>query len=348
MKRFLPTILCFALALLFSAIAVWMVGESPLNVIKILSVSAFGGYENFSYTLYYATPLLLTGSAVSLALRAGLFNIGAEGQLYMGALGAALWGAFTRNWFSPGSPSSVLAGLTLLGAFAISFAGGALWGALAGYLKTHKKVHEVIATIMLNFIALALTNWVILNVIKNPDTQNLETLPIAEQLRFAPIWKHITVGLPAAITIAAITLISIEYSWWGFRVRATGLNDLAARTAGIRTGRTMLQAMGLSGGISGLVGFHEVYCNSYRLLDSFSPGYGFMGLAIALLSGGRISTLIFSALLFGALHKGALDLDLETEKITRDLSAVIQALVLVALAAQPALTRVLSRKTEPN
>ena len=333
MKKFAPTLLAFALAMLLTAIAVVFVGESPLNVFKVLAVSAFGSTENISYTLFYATPLLLTGAAVALALEAGLFNIGAEGQLFMGAAAAAAWGAFTRQWFGAETASSLLVIATVFGGVLASFCAGALWGAIAGYLKTHRQVHEVLATIMLNFIAYAFVNWLVLNPLKNPDTQNLETVWIAEPLRLPRLWQHVTWGLPFALLIAVAALLAIKYSWWGFRVRATGQNSDAAKIGGIHTGKTMLQAMALSGGVAGLVGFHEVFLNSYRLLDAFSASYGFTGLAIALLARGNVPTLIFSALLFAGLHKGALDLDLETEKVTRDLSAVIQALVLVALAA---------------
>lgn len=339
MKKSVRAIASIALALVLTAIAVALVGESPLHVFQVLAESALGTTENISYTLFYATPLLLTGAAVALALEAGLFNIGAEGQLFMGAVAAASWGAFTRQWFSAETSSSVLVIATVMGGIAVSFLAGAAWGAIAGYLKTRRQVHEVLATIMLNFIAYAFVNWMVLNPLKNPETQNLETVWIAEPLRIAKLWQHATWGLPFALIIAVAALTAIKYSWWGFRVRATGQNSDAAKLGGINTGKTMLQAMALSGGVAGLVGFHEVFCNSYRLLDSFSTGYGFTGLAIALLARGNIPTLILSTVLFAALHKGALDLDLETENVTRDLSAVIQALVLVALAAIPARRR---------
>lgn len=311
----------------------WLVGENPWTVFKVLATSAFGGIENTSYTLFYATPLLLTGTAVAVALEAGLFNIGAEGQLYMGAVAAAAWGAATRGWFIEGHASGLLTAFVLLMGLLLSFGAGAIWGGLAGYLRTKRNTHEVIATIMLNFVALAFSNWVILNPLKNPETQNLETVWVAEPMRMKALWQHVTPGLPFALLVCTAVLLAIRYSWWGFRVRATGQNESAARLAGVNVSRTALLTMALSGGIAGLVGFHEVYCNAYRLLDSFSPSYGFMGLAVALLARGNVPLLVCSALLFGALHKGALDLDLETEHVTRDLSAVIQALILVALAA---------------
>lgn len=332
-NRALVLLASLAAALALTSLAVWLVGEAPVHVLKVLALSAFGSPENVSYTLFYATPLLLTGTAVAIALEAGLFNIGAEGQLYMGAVAAAAWGTLTRDWFQGAEGSALLIAFTLVTGFLVSFAAGAVWGGLAGYLRTRRQVHEVLATIMLNFIALAFANWAILNPLKNPETQNSETVWVAEALRIDRLWNHVTPGLPIALVTATALLLAIRYSWWGFRVRATGQNEPAARLAGVGVNATMFYAMALSGGVAGLVGFHEVYCNAYRLLDSFSPSYGFMGLAVALLARGNVPLLIFASLLFGALHKGALDLDLETEKVTRDLSAVIQALILVALAA---------------
>lgn len=160
------------------------------------------------------------------------------------------------------------------------------------------------------------------------------------------LWNQTTFGFPLALAIAALALWAVRRTWWGFRLRATGQNEPAAKLAGIATGRTAFMSMALSGGIAGLVGFHEVFLNSYRLLDGFSGGYGFTGLAIALLARGSIPGIVFSALLFGALHKGALDLDLETEKVTRDLSAVIQALILLALAAQPKIAELVDRSNK--
>ena len=333
----------WALALLLTSIAVWAVGESPLNVLKILGVSAFGSIDNITYTLYFATPMLLTGAAVALALEAGLFNIGAEGQLYVGAVCAASWGAFSRHWL-PGVTGFSFGGaaVVLVGAL-VAFGGGALWGAIAGYLRTKRNVHEVISTIMLNFIGMALVNWAVLNPLKNQDTQILETVSIGNAFRVPHLWHQTTYGLPLALVIVVAVLWSVKKTWWGFRVRATGQNENAARTAGIPVGRTAFVTMALSGGIAGLVGFHTVFLDSYRMVDGFSAGFGFTGLAVALLARGSIPGLIFSAILFGGLHKGTLDLDLETEKVTRDLSAVIQALILVALAAQPKIAQVIEK-----
>ena len=329
MRTLLPQFLAWLSVFIITALIVMAVGEKPLAVLQVLWNSAFGSAENFSYTLFYATPMLLTGTAVSLALSAGLFNIGAEGQLYVGSLCAITWAYFTRNWVMG-------AALAVFGGALFAFAGGAAWGWLAGYLRVRRSTHEVIATIMLNFIAMAFANWVILNPLKNPENQSLETIWISEHQRIPHMWMQATYGLLLALLVSGFVLWFVRRSWWGFRVRATGANETAAKLAGIQTGHTAMMAMAISGGIAGLVGFHEIYMSSYRLIDSFSPGYGFTGLAIALLARGNFPKMIVATLMLAALHKGALDLDLETEKITRDLSSVIQALILVALAVSSA------------
>lgn len=344
LKYTLTIAVSWILALALTSVAVKLVGDSPMHVLKVLASSSFGSLENFSYTLFFAVPMLLTGAAVALALEAGMFNIGAEGQLYMGAVCAAAWGMAANKLISPD-----LAGLHFVNAIIIvvgalaAFAGGAAWGAIAGYLRTKRGVHEVIATIMLNFIAMALVNWAILGPLKNPETQNLETVPLAPALRIPRLWQQTTWGFPMALLLAMLVLLAVRHTWWGFRVRATGQNEAAASKAGIAVTRTAFLTMAFSGGIAGLVGFNEVFLNSYRLLDGFSSGYGFTGLAIALLARGSPLGLALSALLLAGLHKGALDLDLETEKVTRDLSAVIQALILLALAAQPKISSMLDR-----
>ncbi len=342
MRYVTTTAITWILALTLTSIAVWAVGESPLHVLKILGASAFGSLDNFSYTLFYATPMLLTGTAVALALQAGLFNIGAEGQLYVGAVCAATWGAITRHWLPNVTTVSFTGILVVIVGAAAAFAGGACWGAIAGYLR-RRNVHEVISTIMLNFIGMSLVNWAVLNPLKNPDTQSLETVWIGQAFRVPHLWKQMTYGFPIALVIAIGVLWGVKKTWWGFRIRATGQNENAARTAGIPVARTAFVTMALSGGIAGLVGFHAVFLDAHRMIDGFSPGFGFTGLAVALLARGSIPGLIFAAMLFGGLHKGSLDLDLETDRVTRDLSAVIQALILVALCTQPKIGQILDK-----
>ncbi len=323
------------LAAVASALTVWSVKESPWEVLKILFDASFGSVDSVSMTLFYATPLLLTGAAVLLPYRAGLFNIGAEGQLYMGAVCAMAWGLF---YSGPGGP------LAWGGGIIAAALGGGAWGLLAGWLKVKRGVHEVIATIMLNFIAMAFSNWMILYPFKNPETQGSETRWIAEALRIPRVFQNLPWSFPLALVIALTAVAAIRWTWWGYRVRACGENPGAARVAGISVNGTLLSSMFFGGALAGLVGFHEVFCSSYRLIDGFSPQFGFTGIAIALMCRGSLPGFIAATVFFAALHKGTLELDMETENITRDLSSIIQALLLIAIAMGPALERAIATR----
>ena len=169
LRRFLAAIqpiLAVLLGLLLGVMVAWVAGENPFNVLKILFVSAFGSRYDFGMTLFYSTPLVLTGLAVAIPFQAGLFNIGAEGQLIVGALSAAAVGALFPRVPWPLAP--------LFAIFAAFVAGG-IWGAIPGYLRAKRGSHEVINTIMLNFIAAGVTSWITLYLLKNPSSQNPET-----------------------------------------------------------------------------------------------------------------------------------------------------------------------------
>ena len=321
-------VLSVALGIILGLLVARIAGESPIHVMKILVKSAFGSPYDLGVTLFYATPLLLTGLSVAIALHAGLFNIGAEGQLVLGALAAAAVGALFPDLPWPVAP--VFAGTA-------AFAAGAFWGFIPGWLRANRGSHEVINTIMLNFIAAGLASWVTLYLIKNPDTQNPETRVIGGGY----LIQHLTWFGDAPVSTALFLALLVAFLVWlflwktpqGFELRAVGANESAARASGIPTGRVRVLAMTLAGGIAGLVGVAEVLGNAGRFRLGFSPDFGFIGIAVALLGRNRPLGVVAAALLFGALHKGASDLDLETENVTRDLSLILQALVIVSVTA---------------
>ncbi len=320
----LAVFLGLALGLLVTAIA----GENPITVLRILGRSAFGSAYDFGMTLFYATPLLLTGLSVAMAFHCGLFNIGAEGQLTMGALAAAAVGIIFPRVPWPAAP--------VFAAFAAFFAGAA-WGAIPGWLRARRGSHEVINTIMMNFVAAGLASYITLYWLKNPDSQNPETSAVGagyiiDQLKIfgdAPVSTALFMALGVAVVCWAFLWKSVP----GYELRAVGESESAARAAGISASRQRIVAMALAGGLAGLVGVGEVLGNAHRFRLGFSPDYGFMGIAVALLGRGRPSGVAAAALLFGALHKGATDLDFETEHVTREISMVLQALVILSVSA---------------
>lgn len=320
---------CSFLLAVVSCLAIAMViGENPVIVLQSLINGSFGSLSNLGYTLYYATPLIFTGLSVAVAFHAGLFNIGAEGQLYMGSLVLAFVGIKFPNL-----PLAPLIGI------AAAMLGGALWGGVAGYLKAYRGNHEVIVTIMLNFIAYSICGFAINHVIKNPLTQNPETAEVGVKYLLPGIGEISNLS-PVNFTfvIALLTAFIIWFvlfkTTWGFKVRLFGTNPETALRSGVSVKRRMLQAMALSGALAGLVGVNEVMGYAHKFREGFSAGYGFMGIAVALLGRNKPLGIIFAALLFGALQKGSLDLELDTEKITRDLAGVMEALIILFVASQ--------------
>ena len=306
----------------------WLAGENPWHVLRVLVKGAFGSSCDLGMTLFYSTPLIFTGLSVAVAFQAGLFNIGAEGQLTLGALAAAAVGAVWPGLWSPLAP--VLAGLAALAA-------GTVWGAIPGWLRARRGSHEVINTIMLNFIAAGLASYVALYVLKNPDSQNPETRPIGAGYClpqfgvFEP--APVSAALPLALLAAALVGMLMWRTVLGFEIRAVGQSESAARAAGIDVGRIRIIAMSLAGGLAGLVGVGEVLGNAGKFRVGFSPEYGFMGIAVALLGRNQPAGVVAAALLFGALHQGTAAFDLETEHVTREVSLVFQALVILSVSA---------------
>jgi simple sugar transport system permease protein len=313
-----------ALGLAVTAIA----GENPWLVLKILARSSFGSGYDIGMTLFYATPLMLTGLSVAVAFQAGLFNIGAEGQLTLGALAAAAVGALFPSVPWPLAP--------LLAVIA-AFCAGAAWGAIPGWLRAKRGAHEVINTIMLNFVAAGLASYITLYVLKNPDSQNPETRTIG----VGYVIRHLSVFGDAPVSTALLMALFAAFLVWlflwrtipGYKLRAVGQNEPAARNAGIDAAKVRIFSMALAGGLAGLVGVGEVLGNASRFKLGFSPDYGFIGIAVALLGRNRPLGVVAAAILFGALHKGSADLDFETENVTRELSLVLQALVILSVSA---------------
>lgn len=328
-------ILGLMLGLAVTAIA----GENPWTVLKILARSAFGSSYDFAMTLFYATPLIFTGLAVAIPFQAGLFNIGAEGQLEMGALFATCVAVLF-----PGLPWP----LAPLAAGLAAFLGGAIWGGIPGWLRARRGSHEVINTIMLNFIAAGLASYVALYWIRSTDTQGAESQMIAEAYRLMRLPgagdAPLNVSFLVSLGVAAALSVFFSRTVRGFEIRVTGENERAAWLSGTNPETNRILSMVLAGGIAGLVGINEVLGNAWRFKVGFSPGYGFVGIAVALLGRAKPWGVLGAALLFGALHKGTADLDLETENVTRDLSLILQALIILCVAADGLWDRLLGKK----
>jgi simple sugar transport system permease protein len=292
-------------------------------------------FNPVSESLLAATPLIFTGLAVALGFRSGLFNIGGEGQLYVGAIIATFVG-FSIHGLPPfvHLPLAVGAG----------FLGGALWGFIPGLLKARTGAHEVIVTIMLNYVSYQLIIWVLRQSWYQRPGRSDPVSPIVDASAVIPAiidGLRLNWGFPLALGAAAFVSWLLFRSTLGFEFRAVGLNPSAARYAGMSISKTLVLTMAMCGGLAGLAGTTEILGVNKALTPGFSPGYGFDGIAIALLGGSSPLGVVLSAVLFGALRAGATPMQAATG-IPIDLVVVIQALVIMFVAA-PALIRELYR-----
>lgn len=297
-----------------------------------LADGAFGNMVNLGNTLYYTVPLIFTGLSVAVAFHAGLFNIGAQGQLIVGCLAGAAFGiAF------PDLPGFLA---VVLGVLAAGLA-GATWGAIPGWLRARTGSHEVITTIMLNFIAAGITSWITLGFLQNPDSQSPETSPVGDGFLLHPIsWggrplfdsAAVTHSLEFAVVVALLMWIFLYHTVPGFKIRAVGQNPHAARGAGVSVGGVQTAAMALAGGLAGLVVLSEIFAGEGKFRIGIMD-HGFTGIAVALLGRCHPVAIIFSAFLFGALHNGSMGLEFESEYVTQEVSMILRGLVILSVSA---------------
>ena len=341
-QRLLLPVFALAFGLLVSLAIAGLLGENPLYVLKIMIEGSVGGPTQLGYSLYYATPLMLTGLSVAWAFRAGLFNIGAEGQMALGGLAMAAVGISM-----PGLPAAVAIPLALAAAFLV----GGIWGAIAGWIKAKRGCHEVLTTILLNFVAYGLSSFFILSVFKNPESQVPETAVVGAgyqigQLDFIGGTSPVNWSLFLSIVLVLAYGFIFKRTRLGFYQRLAGGAPEVGKRAGISMDRQTVMAMFFAGGFAALAAASPVLGFALKTREGFTSGVGFVGIAVALLGRNSPLGIIFSALLFGVLTKGALDLDLDTEKVSRDLATVIQALIVLAVACQVGLAGAFSSLAE--
>src|SRR5437879_1694795 len=331
-----------AIAFLIAGLIVLSIGANPLEAVRILLYGAFGYAEAIGYTLYYATNFIFAGLAVALAFHAGLFNIGGEGQAYIGGLGVGL----VLFAFDATLPPLLLIPLAIIAAAVF----GAVWAALPAYLQADRGSHIVITTIMFNFIASAVMVYLLVNVLIAPGSMTPETreFAAASHLPFihdlvaqagittgrSPLNSSIFLAIAACVFVWAL----LWHTPWGFELRAVGHNAQAATYAGINLRRVTLIAMCLSGALAGFVGVNEIAGVHHRLILNFTAGYGFGGIAVALMGRNHPVGVVLASLLFGALYQGGAELSFEIPAITRETVVVIQGLVILfsgALANLP-------------
>ncbi len=328
------SVLSFLFAIVTSSIVMLLSGHNPISAFAAIFEGAFGGQSAIFRTLTQATPLIFTGLAFTVAKKATLINLGIEGQMYLGALASAVVGTTDL-----GLPMIVHLPLALICGM---FAGGA-YAMLVGFLKVRFGSNEVIATIMLNSIAIFFVDYLLngpLQAENAPSAQTAQVLDTALLPRFVSSYQ-LTIAIIIAIVACIFVKYSIDKSVIGYEIRCVGQNKLAAETAGINSGKILIIAMLASGAIAGLAGSSHVLGVDRKLIAGFSPGYGFDGIAVAALAGDSPVGVIFAGLIFGALRAGSLILATVTD-IPTEFVNVIQSLVVIFVAAPLLVKEVIS------
>ncbi len=333
---FLVSLGAIIVALFLGGIVIQFAGGDPLKSYAHIARASFGNLGVFSDTIVKATPLILVGLACSIAFRSRLWNIGAEGQFFLGAFGASavvlipILGSDTSPWIF--LPTMMLAGMLA----------GALWGFIPGFLKARYNVNEIITTLMMNYIAVAWNNFFIFAIWSEGGFQMSPMFPrnawlprLADYAKEFPILRGLTthLGLVLGLIAAVVVWFILYRSRWGYEIRLIGDNPRAAKYAGINISRNTILVMMLSGALAGLAGASEISGVVHRLQGSISPGYGFTGIIVAWLAKLNPFAVILVSILFGALILAGREIQ------PSGIPKMIQGIILVSLIASDFLLR---------
>lgn len=338
----LAPIVAVILALIIGGIMMMVfIGENPFRVYKIIFTTAMGNLDGWGNVLFRATPLIFTGLAVAFAFQCGLFNIGGEGQMAIGGF-ALTWVGFTFT----GLPGFLLLPLCVCTGAVF----GALWGSIPGYLKAKLGVHEVVNTIMMNWIAISLTRY-LTKLYKPADTMIPNTFEIAESARLSRVSVYLNpmgINLPKsnqlnmaiilAIVVVVVVWYILKHTKIGYEIRAVGFNASAAECAGISVAKNTVLAMAISGALAGLAGANQVMGYKYRYMYEIFDGLGLDGIGVALIGKNSPFGVVVAAILFGVLDHGGLAVDVFT-KVPREIVMMLKAIILVFVVVSTEITK---------
>ena len=332
-ELFLLPVVNLAVALLAAGAMVALVGQNPLEVIRVLINGAFGTERGLSYTLYYTTTFIFTGLAVSVAFHGGLFNIGGEGQAILGGLGTGL----VALWFSNSLPAWIMLPLMLVAGALF----GMVWAAVPAYLQAYRGSHIVITTIMFNFLASSLLVYLLVNHMKVPGSMAVESAPFAASAKLPSMvdfMRWIGVEWPASplntsLFLALLAALGVYLLLWrtraGYDLRATGSSATAAAYAGINPKHQIMIAMAFSGALAGMVGMNEIAGVTGRLMLEYVSGAGFTGIAVALMGRNHPFGIVLASILFGALFQGGAEVSFEVRGFSRDMVVMLQGFIVL-------------------
>lgn len=332
-----------ALAVLISSLIIWAAGFDPIAAFSALFRGAFGTPRQFGETMMRSAPLTFTGLAVAYGFRAGLFNIGAEGQLFMGGLVAAWLGVALGG---SGWPAVLVVTFILANAMLV----GAAWAFVPAVLKARVGAHEVITTMMFTFIARFFVDFLVTGPLKAegavPQTATIGPAAVLPRMHEVLPWFPASrwhMGFWVAMLAAVAVWFILKYTSLGFENRAVGFNPWASETGGISVAATTIKALCISGALAGLAGASEVMGVYHKLFGQFSAGFGFTGIAVALLAKNHPLGVIPAAVLFGALSSGAGSMQLNAD-VPQDVIFIIQGLIILFVAAEELARWLVSRR----
>lgn len=324
LRAFLGQVLAVASAIALGSVVILIVGESPYRVFATLLQGAFGDPARIAGTLLQTTPILVCGIAACISFRGGLFNIGIEGQLFMGGFAAVMVGLYL-----PLPPVlHVVAGLVA------AMAAGLAWIAIPAFFRARYNANEVVSTILSNYVAVLFTSYLTIFIFKRPGGWS-ETPPILPSSHLPELFafSRLNWGLVIGVLLAVVVQLYFRHTPRGYAVTIMGQNPKFAEYGGVDIRRHVLLVLLASGAIGGLAGGIEALGVHHRFMEGFAPGFGFDGVIAALLANGHPIGTIGTALFFGALRSGSLLLEVETNA-SREIITVIQALIILSVSAQ--------------
>ena len=348
-------------AFLVAGLVVLFVGESPFKAAYLMVSGAFGSGEGIGYTLFYATNFIFAGLAVAVAFHAGLFNIGVEGQAYIGGIGVAA----ACLTFDQTMPWYLVFVLSIVGSMLF----GAFWALIPAWLQAYRGSHIVITTIMFNYIASSLMLWMLINVFKPLGSMAPQSRTFGPGGQLPKLdWLLAIFGLDirnAPFNLSFLLALLAAFLVWvfiwrtrrGYELRTLGFSAGATRYAGISEKRTIMMTMLISGGLAGLLAINSIMGDQNRIQQDFVAGAGFVGIAVALMGRSHPVGIVLASVLFGMLYQGGAEIAFDMPNISRDMIVVIQGLVILFAGAlehmfRPAITsgfvRIRTRQVTTN
>jgi ABC-type uncharacterized transport system permease subunit len=337
--RLSTALIAVGVALVFAAVLVAVAGANPLTAARALISGAFGNEYSVSTTLVDSVPLILIGVGSAIAFRAGIFNLGGEGQLYVGGLVTAVVGLHAH-----GLPTAVLLPLMAVAAAAA----GAGWSLIAGFLRNWRGASEIITTIMLNYVGIYLTQYFLHGPLQAPGATSFgetERLPAAARLPDLLPGTVLHIGFALAVVAAIVFQFLLSDTSWGFRVRLVGANRRAATAAGVDVARVGLGVFAVGGALAGLAGFCAVSGTTGRMIDNISPGYGYVAIVVALLGANLPIGVLVAGILMAALDSGSITMQ-SVSGVPSSVGECIQYLIVILVIARAAITPIRLRRAQ--